>query len=293
MDKRIEKNKEIIKEVEVDLVKEKSKKVIKIILYILIPLILIVTSIFLLLRYVGNIGIIVREYSIENSLITKDIDGLKIVHLSSIHYNKYTNNKDISSLIKMINKINPDIIVFTGDLIDKDYNLSKEEKEFLIKEFNTLKTSIGKYAIKGNEKISVKEIYDSSNFILLENINEKIYVGNSVINLFTINENYRKENIILNENSYTISLLHKPDLADNILTNFNSDLILAGNSLNGQIRLPFIGGLIRKKGSKKYIDEIYKFRNTTLYISGGIGNDGMPLRLFNHPSFNFYRLRTK
>ena len=45
-------------------------------------------------------------------------------------------------------------------------------------------------------------------------------------------------------------------------------------------------------GSKKYFDDYYKVKNTDIYISGGIGTNEIPLRLFNRPSINLYRLRS-
>ena len=68
---------------------------------------------------------------------------------------------------------------------------------------------------------------------------------------------------------------------------------MAGHSHNGQVRLPFIGAIVKNQGAKKYYNEYYKIKNTDLYISGGIGTSTLPFRLFNRPNINFYRLRSK
>ena len=89
--------------------------------------------------------------------------------------------------------------------------------------------------------------------------------------------------------NYSILIIHEPDFIEKIDYNkFN--LILAGHSHNGQIRLPFVGALYTPIGSKKYYDEFYKLKNTNLYISSGIGVSEVNYRLFNRPSFNLYRL---
>ena len=91
------------------------------------------------------------------------------------------------------------------------------------------------------------------------------------------------------DNLYTITLVHEPDTTQNILNN-KTDLILAGHSLNGQIRLPLIGGIKKQENATKYPDSKYKINDTTLYVSGGLGTYKKELRLFNHPSINLYRL---
>ncbi len=83
--------------------------------------------------------------------------------------------------------------------------------------------------------------------------------------------------------------MHEPDFINEIDYNtFN--LILAGHSHNGQIRLPFIGAIILPPGAKKYYKEYYKLNNTDLFISSGLGTSNLDIRLFNKPSFNFYRI---
>ena len=69
----------------------------------------------------------------------------------------------------------------------------------------------------------------------------------------------------------------------------NIDLFLAGHSLNGQVRLPFIGSIYTPTGAKKYYDSKYKIDNTEIYISNGLGTSKIPYRLNNRPSINLYR----
>ncbi len=91
------------------------------------------------------------------------------------------------------------------------------------------------------------------------------------------------------DNLYTIVLTHEPDNTKKIINN-KPDLILAGHSLNGQIRLPLIGGLKKFESAKKYSNSKYKINDTTLFVSNGLGTTNQEFRLFNHPSINFYRL---
>ena len=291
---RSEKNEKIADEIESLERKEKNKKVFKILFWIFMPLFILLSLSYIFLRFVGNMGIVVREYPIYSDMIDENINGIKIIHFSDIHYNQYMKVSNIKKIVNLINKANPDIVVFTGDLIDSDYDITEEDKNIIMSEFNDIKARIGKYAIKGEEDLDVfNEIFDNSGFKILDNTLEQINIGLSTIDLIAVDDTYSIESINGHiDNNYTIVLVHKPDVADRVISDFNPNLILAGHSHNGQIVLPLMGPVIRKEGAKKYVSSYYQINNTELYISGGIGNSNYQFRLFNHPSINFYRLRT-
>ena len=71
---------------------------------------------------------------------------------------------------------------------------------------------------------------------------------------------------------------------------YNFNLALAGHSHNGQINIPYVKKFWMPPGARKYYEPYYKINNTDFYISSGIGSSTLEIRLFEHPSFNFYRL---
>lgn len=290
---RVEKQKDVVKEIERENRKDKNKIVFKVLFWIFMPLFVFFTLSYSMLRYVGNMGIIVKEYPLYYDNLPLNLDGLKVVQFTDIHYNQYISLSKIKDMVDLINKANPDLVVFTGDLIDKDYNPSSNDIEMLTSELNRIKVKVSKYAIKGEEDSTYfKEIFDNTDFIILENTIQKVYIDSSVIDLIAVDETYDVNSVSLrNLDNFGITLVHKPDLADKIVDEFSPNIIMAGHSHNGQVVLPIIGGVIHKEGSKKYYSSYYKIRNTDLYISGGIGDSYYQFRLFNHPSINFYRLK--
>ena len=291
---RIEKNSDIADEILEEERKLRNKKIFKILMWIFIPLFIIFTVSYTCLRYIGNIGIVVREYPVYSDDINEELNGLKIVQFSDIHYGKNSSIKDIKKLVNLINEINPDIVIFTGDLIDEEYIISNDDKESIMSEFNRITSNIGKFAIRGEEDFDdFKDIFDNSNFTILENKIEKIYIGKSTINLIAVDDTYSKEELTLSDANYSIGVIHKPDLADQVIDDYEPNMIIAGHSHNGQVILPLIGPVIKKEGAKKYISSHYDIDGIPLYISGGLGNSYYPFRLLNHPSINLYRLRTK
>ena len=128
MIKRTEINKDISNQIETEERRKRNKKILKILSLIFIPLFIIFSISYIFLRYIGNIGIIVREYPIYSTKIGENFNGIKIIQFSDIHYNQYTSKSKITKLINMINNTNPDIVIFTGDLIDINYEITLTER---------------------------------------------------------------------------------------------------------------------------------------------------------------------
>lgn len=280
----------------------KLRKWVKIILFIIILLSLF----FNYSRYLGPKGLIVKEYGIKDSNLPNSFYGLKIVHISDIHYKVSTTKEDLKKVVKEINLLKPDIVILSGDLFDKSITYTNDDYSDLSDILNSINYNIGKYAIKGDQDLKINDwenIINSSNFTNLNDTYKIIYYnGNEPILLTGISSNYNKNHIKesinkiekeIKENiKYSILVLHEPDVIENVdYSKYN--LILGGHSLGGSIKLPFIGGIIRDKYSKKYYDEYYELNNTKLYISSGIGTNKYKLRFLNKPSINLYRLRNK
>lgn len=246
----------------------------------------------------------VREYKIQNKNIPDSFVGLKIVHFSDVHYGTTIKENELQKIIKKINDIRPDLVLFTGDLFDKNISYSTEELDTLKKELSTIKADLGKFAVTGNhdyENNTFDAIMDESGFKILKNnynlIHHKdltpILIG-GVPSSLQDKQNFEElfsyqqpENE--NQQYYKIILMHEPDNVTKLNT-YDVDLVLAGHSHNGQVRLPFIGAVITPKGAKNYYDEYYKVNKTDLFISGGLGTSTLPVRLLNKPSINLYRL---
>lgn len=298
---RTEKNKKTINKVEFENTFDKHKKIFSRIFKIVITIAVILFSLILYSRYISTYGITIREYSNTYENLPKEYHGLKIIHISDIHYGSTTFKNQLNNMKNKINELKPDIVVFTGDLIDKDFKYQDKDINDIVSILSKVNTTIGKYAIEGNhDKEIFKQIMQKSNFIILNNTSDLIYkntstpiyingIGSSIKNNNDIAQAFEKTN----KNTFTITIMHEPDNIDKILEKYTVDIALAGHSHNGQVRLPFIGVIAKNQDAKKYYNEYYRINNTDLYISGGLGTSTLPFRLFNRPSINLYRLRCK
>lgn len=244
----------------------------------------------------------VKEYKVESTSLPSEFNGLKIVHFSDIHYGTTINKKQLDKIVTKINDLNPDIIVFTGNLIDKNITLTENIEQEVIESLSNLKCSLYKYAIYGNEDIlnnSYKDIIEKMDFKLLDNESTLLYykgITPILITGFNSKETNPNYTILTNlvdeidsETLYKIVLSHEPDSIDSFSI-YHPDLVLSGNSLGGLINIPFMKPLFLSNGSKKYYKDYYKINNTDFYISNGLGTSGLNARFNNTPSINLYRL---
>ena len=254
--------------------------------------------------------ITVKEQKITINNWPNNFNGFKIVHISDIHYGRVFDDESFQKLIDSINEQKPDIVVLTGDLIDKDTKMTTNMANKISKLLNKINATTGKYAINGNNDLNFDEwinIVTEGGFKDLNNTYDTIYkdgysnifiAGTSTVeDKLSINDKLKTSIDYLNSFEkdgpiYKILLLHEPDVIDDMSVN-PFDLILAGHSHAGQVRLPFIGAIILPDGAKKYYDSHYKIENSDLYISNGLGVSNYNFRLFNTPSYNIYRLVEK
>ena len=286
--------------------KEKHFSFLKIFIFIILIISAIIAYGFLIEPKL----ITVKEQKITLDNWPDNFNGFKIVHISDIHYGRLFDEKSLQKLVNSINEQKPDIVVLTGDLIDKDTHMTTNMANKISNLLKKINAKAGKYAINGNNDLNFDEwvnIISNGGFKDLNNTYDTIY-NDGYQNIFIAGASTVKDKLSINDklktsidylNSfdkngpiYKILLLHEPDTIDDLSNNpFN--FILAGHSHAGQIRLPFIGAIMLPDGAKKYYDSHYKLENSDLYISNGLGVSNYNFRLFNTPSYNLYRLVKK
>ena len=111
--------------------KEIAKRIIKKIVKAIIIIAIIGFSFFAYTTYILTVKIQVKEYRIRNEKIPNSFDGIKILHFSDLHYGSTMFEENLKTIKKLINERKPDIIVFTGDLIDTRFDISSEQKRYI------------------------------------------------------------------------------------------------------------------------------------------------------------------
>ncbi|GAA0446238.1 metallophosphoesterase [Lentibacillus halophilus] len=241
--------------------------------------------------------------NLTSSKIPPELDDFTIVLFSDTHIGFHYSLEQFADLTDDINRLDPDLIVFSGDLVDAPdtYNWNNE----LIQLLQKLKANHGKYWIYGNHDHggygteTVKNVMDKGGFELLQNTHKTIKRDRGQFVLAGIDD------VILGKpdlkmalsgadpDLFTILLAHEPDYADNT-AHFPVDVQLSGHSHGGQVRLPFIGHLYTPLYAQKYVQgkHVLDEGNLALYVNRGIGTTRLPYRFFCRPEMHIFRLKS-
>ena len=240
----------------------------------------------------------IKEVPLKVKNLPISFNGWKIVHFSDIHLGFNYDIKDFQRVVTIINKLKPDIIFFTGDLIQTGY----QQPELAIPLLQSLHTPRGgKWAVIGNHDFNLKEkviqVLQSSEFKFLKNNHEFIEFNQQRLNIAGIddvmygNPNIEKAVEGLTNQDCVLLLAHEPDIADESCKHPVSAQF-SGHSHGGQVRLPFYGPIIRQMLARKYVDGLYEVgeSNMSLYVNRGIGTTNLAIRFFCRPEITVFQL---
>ncbi len=245
-------------------------------------------------------SIVTSHIEYKNSKIPSEFDDFKITHVSDLH-NTYF-GKNHKNLLSKIKSTTPDIIVITGDIIDRRRYNPKVAIEFLQKAVEIAPT----YYVTGNheawshkfDKLEPQiierkvKLLNNGKVSIQKGIKTLEIVGLSDPGFLTCGHRQPTDTSVMrayletlqDNNNFKVMLSHRPELFE-IYAKYNIDLTLTGHAHGGQVRLPFIGGLYSPSQGvfPKYTKGEYKIGNSSMIVSRGLGNSRMPIRLFNRP----------
>lgn len=238
------------------------------------------------------------DYS--SSKIPLEFNNFTIAQISDLHNKRFGFKQ--SRLLNKLDAASPDIILVTGDLIDRrKYNL--DAAMVFIK--GALRIA-PVYYVSGNHEAwsgqysEIKENLQEAGVIVLDDAKAELARGDSSIIISGVSDpDFLTNSYIEGTNTssmeevlkkwsdiddFKILLSHRPELF-NLYVENNMDLIFTGHAHGGQFRIPFIGGLVAPDQGlfPKYTSGSYIKNNSTMYVSRGLGNSIIPVRIFNRP----------
>ncbi|MGP4068289.1 metallophosphoesterase [Halobacillus sp. B29] len=253
-------------------------------------------------KYIEPDLLTVKKFSINHSKIPKSFHNVDILQFSDTHIGFHYDLNKFEQLVETINQRKPDLILFTGDLVDEPQTYSFTDR--LPALLNRLEAPLGKYWIYGNhdhggygtEKIY--EVMSRGGFTLLQNEHTSIQKDGEAFTLAGLDDvmlgrpDIEETLAQHNENSFTLFLAHEPDIADQV-QRYGVDVQLSGHSHGGQVQLPIYGYLVTPPLAEKYVEGHYRLPDgMDLFVSRGLGTTRMPYRFLCRPELSIFRLKS-
>ncbi len=280
-------------------------------------------TIFLTLFY----GMVFGRYNIKKYYQDIFIDNwpnsksnYKIIHISDLHLGSFNNIEKLEEVVSMINDENPDLLVFTGDLVNNYYFEVLPYVETLKK----LKAKDGKYSVLGNHDYcdyvgwsrdsdewkdnfkKLLEVEKKSGFKLLLNESKKILIGSNFFNLIGVENwgsgRFNKDGDLdksmnnVDDNFPTILLSHDPSHWENevLKSKYKIDLQLSGHTHGMQfgIEIPGFKWSPIKYRYRQWAG-LYKNNGRQIYVNRGIGHLGYAGRVGILPDISILNKKSK
>ena len=278
--------------------------------YIILIVLLIIAFIYAIWE---NNALQITFYTYSNSKLPDSFKNYRIVQLSDLHNKKFGDNG--KKLADKVLKLNPNIVVITGDIIDSNHcNINTA-----IDTVKKIADTVPVYYVNGNHELLItqekqNELYsglEHCGVIILHDTYTNLKINKDEISLIGLSDDNLSDislNKILEsvDTDYKILLAHEPQYIEDFsncdisameragndeyeyiedFSNCDIDLIFSGHAHGGQVRLPFIGGLVAPDQGffPDYTEGVFEKNNTSMIISRGLGNSIIPIRIANRP----------
>ncbi len=257
-----------------------------------------------------------REIKINNW--NRAFDGLRIAAIADIHggSNGVTEEK-LRRLVEMVNAENPDVIVLLGDYVayDEASSTVRMPVKMIAENLRGFKSKYGVFAILGNHdgRYGDKEIggaFRSVGFKVLTNEVASIEKNGQRLRIMGAEDHmqiaswqefyrdFKLSAATADKTGNLIVLEHSPDILTTILGDptvaDEVDLVLAGHTHGGQIRLPILGAPIVPSGyGQKYAAGHFKEGGVDMFVTTGIGTSIIPFRFLVPPEIAVLTVRAE
>jgi predicted MPP superfamily phosphohydrolase len=230
----------------------------------------------------------------------------RIAQISDIHYDEYTEPSFVRRVVGQVNQLAPDLVLLTGDYISN----TPLGREFAYQAMHRCAEVLRelacplRFAVMGNHDSilgapTIRPILAAVGIPLLVNQHVAIERAGQRLWLCGIHDPVTHipdlESAIPEKPDGPVLLMsHGPDYADNVLAHPRGplvDLMLAGHSHGGQVRLPIVGALHLVDGGRKYVQGLFRLGQMQLYVNRGIGTVGLPFRLNCPPEITLFTLK--
>lgn len=210
--------------------------------------------------------------------------GKRLVHITDLHFKG--DAAYLNRVVEQINGLQPDAILFTGDLIETAPFL-----EPALVGLRRLKAPV--LGIPGNHDWWSRADFGPVHAQLartgggwFRDVQVPLFGGRVVL---TCLDRWRATQTLPPvPGALNLVLMHYPAWADTVLHRY--DLLLAGHTHGGQVRVPFYGALATPPDSGPYQKGWYATEGGPLYVNPGLGNFYADIRFCCRPEITVWEI---
>lgn len=240
------------------------------------------------------------------------LDGLTIVHLSDPHLHLRPGVANLARAVEIAREVNPDLVLLTGDFVSS----RPADLDRGLEALSSLRARYGVFAVLGNHDVRTDSAWVAADLsrsgirvlrdegvpleihgtrLWLLGVEDTGYVSRSLDPLRATwqrkVETFAALLAGIPEDELRLLLVHNPDFSE-ILPEGRVDLVLAGHTHGGQVRLPLLGALwIPSAFGQRFAGGLVKGERTTVYVTRGLGTITLPVRFLCRPEITVLRLR--
>lgn len=233
------------------------------------------------------------------------LHGFTIAVLSDFHYDPFFSIHPLRAAIAMVNALNPDLIVLTGDFVSApligNAVRAASAAEPCAQLLKQLRAGLGLWAVMGNhdhgtdqrrvtralQAVGIQVLANRS--AAIERDGARFWLG-GLNDVLSYTADVRKTLRPVPADEPVVMLVHEPDFAD-VVSRFAVDLQISGHSHGGQVRLPFLPPLYLPSLARKYVWGLYQVGDLALYTNAGLGTVNLPVRWNCPPEITLLTLR--
>ena len=256
-------------------------------LLLTIALHLAISGAFLYATWIEPFSIGVTQAKLRSPKLD-DHTPLRLLHITDLHVERITSRE--RELLRLVEELAPDAILITGDYLNlssvHDARAQADVRDLLARLCASVRGPV--YAITGSPPVDLSDIvpaiFEGLPITWLLDAVEELRINGHALRLAGLRCTHERHADIprlrrlLDGNpkrAFTLLLYHSPDLMPEA-AELGVDLYLCGHTHGGQIRLPLFGALVTSSHfGKRYEMGRYEENGTALYVSRGLGMEGM------------------
>ena len=225
------------------------------------------------------------HYDFVHEEIPKAFDSLRIAFISDLHYKSLFREEGLNDLVRLLKEQNVDLLLMGGD-----YQEGCEYVRPLFDSLATVKPPLGIVAVLGNNDYErcydeIVNVMRANQIRLLEHQVDTLYKDGQrmmiagIRNPFDLSKNGHSPTLSLSQSDFVIMLVHTPDYAEDVSID-HTDLVLAGHTHGGQIRLLGVAPALNSRYGERFLTGLAMNKHgVPVIVTNGIGTSRINKRI--------------